>query len=55
MRGAAGGAQAPTAGAQQLKTRGGGETTGFREIWGEGENILLKNLGHIDKSLLTKY
>lgn len=51
---AAGGAQAPTAGAEQLKT-GGGNSRFLRNWGGGGQNILLKNIGHIDKSLLTKY
>lgn len=49
MRGAA-------AGAQQLKTRRrGGKPSVSEKFGGEGEKILLKKLGHIDKSLLTKY
>lgn len=51
---AAAGAQAPTAGFQQLKT-GGGQFPVSEKSGGGGRYILLKNIGHIDKSLLTKY
>lgn len=52
----AAGMRGATAGVQQLKTRRCGEKPPVSEKFGgEGEKILLKNLGHIDKSLLTKY